>query len=84
MHTVGLPKLPHTHVSYPDIIGELRSFFREKISLAETVGLPRDAIVLDPGIDFAKQGADNLRIYRELGTRASSGVRFFSRCRARA
>ncbi|MGB7836525.1 MAG: dihydropteroate synthase, partial [Terrimicrobiaceae bacterium] len=60
MHTVGLPKLPHTHVTYPDVIGELSSFFGEKISLAETVGLPRDAIVLDPGIDFAKQGADNL------------------------
>jgi dihydropteroate synthase len=73
MHTVGLPKLPHTHVTYPDIIGELRSFFREKISLAETVGLPRDAIVLDPGIDFAKQGADNLRIYRELGTLCEFG-----------
>ena len=73
MHTVGLPKLPHTHVSYPDIIGELRSFFREKISLAETAGLSRDAIVLDPGIDFAKQGADNLRIYRELGTLCEFG-----------
>ena len=28
--------------------------------------MPRDAIVLDPGIDFAKQVDDNLRIFREL------------------
>jgi dihydropteroate synthase len=68
MHSVGLPKIPHTHVTYPDIMEELRNFFREKISLAERAGVPRDRIVLDPGIDFAKQGADNLRIYRELGT----------------
>ncbi len=27
---------------------------------------PPRRIVLDPGIDFAKQAADNLRIYREL------------------
>jgi hypothetical protein len=30
-------------------------------------GLSREAIILDPGIDFAKQRPDNLRIYRELG-----------------
>jgi len=29
-------------------------------------GMPRDSILLDPGIDFAKQRDDNLRIYREL------------------
>jgi len=66
MHSVGSPKIAHTHVIYQDAIGELLSFFREKISLAERAGVPPDAIVLDPGIDFAKQAADNLRIYREL------------------
>jgi dihydropteroate synthase len=30
------------------------------------VGLPPESILLDPGIDFAKQKEDNLRIYREL------------------
>jgi len=66
MHSVGSPKIAHTHVIYQDAIGELLSFFREKISLAERAGVPPDGIVLDPGIDFAKQAADNLRIYREL------------------
>jgi len=66
MHSVGTPKVAHTHVGYGDIIEELKAFFREKIALAESVGLPRDAILLDPGIDFAKQAPDNLRIYREL------------------
>ena len=28
--------------------------------------MPRDAIILDPGIDFAKQREDNLRIYRDF------------------
>jgi dihydropteroate synthase len=66
MHSVGSPKIAHTHVTYQDTIAELLKFFREKISLAERAGVPRDAIVLDPGIDFAKQAADNLRICREL------------------
>lgn len=66
MHTVGQPKVPHTHVGYDDIMARLEEFFAEKIALAERAGVARDAIVLDPGIDFAKQRADNLRIYREL------------------
>jgi dihydropteroate synthase len=67
MHTVGTPKIPHTHVSYTDIMRSLDEFFAEKIALAESAGVPRDGIILDPGIDFAKQRADNLRIYRGLG-----------------
>jgi dihydropteroate synthase len=66
IHSVGSPKIPHTHVFYQDAIGEMLHFFRDKISLAERSGVAREAIVLDPGIDFAKQVANNLRIYREL------------------
>ncbi len=66
MHSIGQPKVAHTHVGHDDIMAALEKFFAEKITLAEAAGLPRDALVLDPGIDFAKQRADNLRIYREL------------------
>lgn len=66
MHTVGQPKIAHTHVEYDDIMARLEEFFAEKIALAERAGVAREALVLDPGIDFAKQRADNLRIYREL------------------
>jgi dihydropteroate synthase len=66
MHTVGQPKVPHTHVGYPDVMAELDRFFEEKIHLATSAGLPPEQLILDPGIDFAKQRADNLRIYREL------------------
>jgi dihydropteroate synthase len=66
MHSVGQPKVPHTHVGYDDVMARLDEFFAEKIALAEAAGVPRDAIVLDPGIDFAKQREDNLRIFREL------------------
>jgi dihydropteroate synthase len=66
MHSVGSPKIAHTDVTYPDAIAELLRFFRQKIPFAERAGVPRSAIVLDPGIDFAKQAPDNLRILREL------------------
>lgn len=66
MHSVGQPKVPHTHVKYDSIMDTLDHFFAQRLVLAESVGLPRENIVLDPGIDFAKQKDDNLTIYREL------------------
>lgn len=66
MHSIGQPKVPHTHVSYPDIMETLDAFFADKIQMALDAGLPMENLILDPGIDFAKQRKDNLRIYREL------------------
>jgi len=66
MHTVGQPKVPHTHVAYDDVMQRIGAFFAEKIHVATCAGLSREALILDPGIDFAKQRDDNLRIYREL------------------
>lgn len=66
MHSRGAPKVPHTHVAYADIMAELLAFFRDRIRRAVAAGVPEESIVLDPGLDFAKQRADNLRILREL------------------
>lgn len=67
MHTAGEPKVAHTHVTWGDIVDAMKAFFAEKIALAEAAGVPRESLVLDPGIDFAKQRDDNLRVFRELG-----------------
>jgi dihydropteroate synthase len=66
MHSIGLPKQKHTDVRYADIMDTLERFFAEKIELAERAGLDREAVIIDPGLDFAKQREDNLRILREL------------------
>lgn len=67
MHSVGEPKVPHFHQQWADVMGAMEDFFEEKIGMALAAGLPREALVLDPGIDFAKQRDDNLRVFRELG-----------------
>ncbi len=66
MHSVGQPKVPHTHVGYDDVLATLDAFFAEKLELARAAGVPEDSLVLDPGIDFAKQRADNLRVFAGL------------------
>lgn len=66
MHSVGEPKVPHTAQSWGDVMGAMERFFEAKVAVAEAAGLERERIVIDPGIDFAKQRDDNLRVYREL------------------
>lgn len=73
MHSVGEPKIPHTHCRWENITAEIQRFFAGKIALAVAAGLDRRAIVLDPGIDFAKQKDDNLRILRECAAFADHG-----------
>lgn len=65
MHSVGEPKVAHRGQRYPDIMATVLGFFEEKIAMARAAGLAEGRIILDPGIDFAKQTADNLTLYRE-------------------
>lgn len=67
MHSVGEPKVPHFHQRWDDVMAAMEAFFEEKIAMAVNASLPAEALVLDPGIDFAKQRDDNLRVFRELG-----------------
>ena len=63
---MGEPKIPHLTQQWEDVVGSIESFFTEKLALVESAGLPRESIILDPGIDFAKQRDDNLTAYRHL------------------
>jgi len=73
MHSVGEPKVPHFHQQWDDVMGEMERFFLEKTAMAKSAGLPAEAIILDPGIDFAKQRDDNLEVYRNLSRLADFG-----------
>ena len=66
MHTAGPPKVERVEQQWDDIMGELERFFGDKLGLAQSEGLSPDQLVIDPGIDFAKQREDNLRLVREL------------------
>ncbi len=66
MHSVGEPKIPHFQQQWGDVMGEMERFFEEKIELALAAGMAAESLILDPGIDFAKQRDDNLTAYREL------------------
>ena len=51
---------------YDDVIDEIISFLEERVAHAESCGVDRARIIVDPGIGFGKRVEDNLRILREL------------------
>jgi dihydropteroate synthase len=66
MHSVGAPKVPHLDQRWDDIIGSMLGFFEEKLAMAAAAGVPHEALIVDPGLDFAKQRDDNLAVLRDL------------------
>lgn len=66
MHMQGTPRDMQVSPHYLDLIGEIKAFFRERLEFATSQGIPRDLLVLDPGIGFGKTFQHNLEILGHL------------------
>ncbi|MBT3251044.1 MAG: dihydropteroate synthase [Candidatus Marinimicrobia bacterium] len=66
MHMQGTPETMQLHTHYDDVIEDINQYFETKISIAESVGLSRSSIILDPGIGFGKSIDDNYKIINNL------------------
>lgn len=66
MHMQGTPRDMQRDPHYHDLMGEITAFFRERLEFAVSQGIPRDLIVLDPGLGFGKTREHNLEILRRL------------------
>lgn len=66
MHIRGTPKTMQKLTDYKDLISEIYQFLQERIEAAIAIGVDRAQIMIDPGIGFAKQSAQNLEILRRL------------------
>ena len=63
-----------TAPGYQDLMGEIAGFLRQSIDLAEAAGLPREKVIIDPGIGFGKTREDNLQVIARLGELKSLGA----------
>jgi dihydropteroate synthase len=73
MHAKGSPKTMQSDPRYQDVCAEVRSFLETRLRAAETVGLAREKIILDPGIGFGKTLAHNLALLAGLPGIAALG-----------
>jgi dihydropteroate synthase len=73
MHMKGTPRTMQIAPHYDDVLGEVKAFLSERLEAAESCGLPRESILLDPGIGFGKLIDHNLILLNNLGALAELG-----------
>ena len=59
---------------YQDFFTDVMSDLKECVKLAETAGIAKEKIILDPGIGFAKSYEQNLEIIRRIGAFKELGL----------
>jgi dihydropteroate synthase len=62
-HSATMQDAPH----YEDVVEEVKSFLAKRVALAQSMGIPSDRIIVDPGIGFGKTCKHNFRILANLG-----------------
>ena len=66
MHMRGTPKTMNSLRDYDDLICEIRKFLETAAEQAVAAGVPRENIMIDPGIGFAKDPGQNIEIMRKI------------------
>ncbi|KAJ5281684.1 Folic acid synthesis protein fol1 [Penicillium angulare] len=76
MHMRGTPQTMTQLTDYPNgVIPEVAAELRNRVAAAESAGIRRWRIILDPGLGFAKHQPHDLEILRELSTlRVTEGL----------
>lgn len=63
-----------TQTTQRDILGEVSGFFIDVLNAAETCGIDRQSLCLDPGIGFGKSRAEDVLLLRDLSRVRQNGA----------
>ncbi len=66
MHMQGTPATMQQNPHYDDVLAEVAAYLAERLDALEQAGIPRERIVIDPGIGFGKTAAHNLTILQNV------------------
>ena len=73
MHTRGRSSDMYQQAFYHDVVAEVLDELRESIAFAVGAGVPRDAIVVDPGLGFAKEAPHSYEVLARIHELADLG-----------
>jgi dihydropteroate synthase len=73
MHTRGRSKDMYRQAVYHDVVAEVLDELRESIAYATGAGIPRECILIDPGLGFAKEPAHSFEVLARLHEFADLG-----------
>jgi dihydropteroate synthase len=57
-----------------DIVADIRRFFDRSLALAKAAGIPRERIILDPGVGFGKTSRQNVDAVARIGELRDYGL----------
>jgi dihydropteroate synthase len=66
MHMQGRPDDMQDNPTYQNATDEIKAFLLKQAQLAESKGVPKENIILDPGIGFGKRTSHNLELLKNL------------------
>ncbi len=66
MHAQGDPRTMQDAPAYADVLTEVQAYLAARVDAVEAAGVPRDRILVDPGIGFGKTTDHNLALIRGL------------------
>ncbi len=66
MHMKGMPADMQVDPVYDDLLGEVVSFLRQAVGRAESFGVQKSRLIIDPGIGFGKTVDHNLQLLKNL------------------
>ncbi|MDR1920884.1 MAG: dihydropteroate synthase [Candidatus Adiutrix sp.] len=75
MHMKGDPDNMQKNPHYDDVVQEVRDFLLERAQAAEAAGIPRERIILDPGLGFGKNIDHNLSLMKHFDEAVPAGYR---------
>ena len=66
MHMQCTPETMQKRPHYHDLFGEVLSYLKKSMEIAEAAGIASDRLVVDPGIGFGKTTKHNLQLIGQL------------------
>jgi len=66
MHMRGLPADMYRHAVYDDVVAEVTGELSVAMEKALEAGVPREAVILDPGLGFAKRAEHSVELLSRL------------------
>jgi dihydropteroate synthase len=66
MHMRGRSETMYAEAHYEDVVGEIAAELRQSLDAAATAGVPRERVILDPGVGFAKRPVHSYGVLARL------------------
>jgi dihydropteroate synthase len=72
---LGEPRTMQVEPRYDDVVAEVRAFLLARAEAAMAAGIPRERIILDPGLGFGKNAEHNLTLLNRFDEVVPAGFR---------